>query len=95
MTPSYDKNRYTNRKIENQWTTQKRLKRLRLHNDCGPTSDSQLSNNSRPTGVVNPGLKSTNLPTHRKSSVINRTLHDRNIVYNTKRPSQRWLHVKS
>ena len=28
------------------------------------------SNKSQSTGVVNPGLKGTNLPTHRKSSVI-------------------------
>ena len=27
---------------------------LRLNNDCGPTSDGQLSNNSHPTGVVKP-----------------------------------------
>ena len=33
------------------------------------------------TGVVKPGLKGTNLPTHRKSSLINRTWHDRNIVF--------------
>ena len=46
---------------------------------------------SRPTGVVKPGLKGTNLPIHRKSSAINRTRHDRNIVQNTNRPSQRWI----
>ena len=31
------------------------------------------SNSSYPTGVVKPGLRALNLPTHRKSSVINRT----------------------
>ena len=34
---SYDKTPYTNRKFENQRTTQKRHQNLRLHNDCGPT----------------------------------------------------------
>ena len=37
LTQTYDKNPYTYRKFENQWTTQKRNKKLRLHNDCGPT----------------------------------------------------------
>ena len=41
------------------------------------------SNNSHPTGMVKPYLKGTNLHTHRKSSVINRTWHDRNIVNDT------------
>ena len=35
------------------------------------------SDSSHPTGVVNPGLKGNNLPSHRKSSVIDRTWHDR------------------
>ena len=51
------------------------------------------SNNSHPTGVVKPGLKSTNLPTYRKISVINRTWHDRNMLYYTNILSQRWLPV--
>ena len=37
LTQSYNKNPSTNRKFENQWTTQKRDKKLQLHNDCGPT----------------------------------------------------------
>ena len=37
LTQSYDKNPYTNRKFENQWTTQTCHQKLRLHNDCGPT----------------------------------------------------------
>ena len=37
LTQTYDENPYTNRKIENQWTTQKRHQKLRLHDDCGPT----------------------------------------------------------
>ena len=36
------------------------------------------SNDSHPTGVVKPGLKGTNLPTHHNSSVIKRIRHDRN-----------------
>ena len=36
------------------------------------------SNDSYPTGVVKLGLKGTNLPTHRNSSVIKWTRHDRN-----------------
>ena len=42
LTQTYDKTLYTNRKFENQWTTQKRHQKLRLHNDCGPTYDGQL-----------------------------------------------------
>ena len=42
-----------------------------------------LSNSSYQTAVVKPGLRARNLPTHRKSSVINRTWHDRTIVNNT------------
>ena len=38
------------------------------------------SNNSHPTGVVKPGLKGTNLPTHRQSSLTSRTSHYSNIV---------------
>ena len=41
------------------------------------------NNSSHPTGVVKPGLRALNLPTHRKSCVINRTWHDRTIVNNT------------
>ena len=51
------------------------------------------SNSSHPTGVVKPVYERLNLPTHRKSSVINSTWHDRNIVYHTNRLSQRWVHV--
>ena len=42
LTQSYDKNPYTNRKFENQRTTQNRHQKLRLHNHCGPTKDGQL-----------------------------------------------------
>ena len=28
--------------------------KLRLHNDCGPTYDDQLGNDSYPTGVAKP-----------------------------------------
>ena len=42
------------------------------------------SNNSLPTGVVKPGLKGTNPPTHHKSKVIKQTRHGRNIIYNIK-----------
>ena len=37
-------------------------------------------NSTYPTGVVKLGLRALNLPTHRKSSVINRTWHDITIV---------------
>ena len=53
------------------------------------------SNSSHSTGMVEPGLRALNLPTHRKSSVINRTWYDRTIVYNTNRLSQRWMHVRN
>ena len=33
---------FTNRKFENQWTTQNHQQKRRLHNDCGPTKDGQL-----------------------------------------------------
>ena len=42
LTQSYDKKPYTNRTFENQWTTQKRHQKLRLHNDSGPTKEGQL-----------------------------------------------------
>ena len=37
LTQYYKIKPYTNRKFENQWTTQKRHQKLRLHNDCWPT----------------------------------------------------------
>ena len=37
LTQFYGKNPYTNRQFENQWTTQKRHQKLRLHNEFGPT----------------------------------------------------------
>ena len=37
LTQSYDENPYTNRKFNNQLTTQRRQQKLRLRNDCGPT----------------------------------------------------------
>ena len=73
MTQSCDKNPYTNRKFKNQWTTQNVI----INFDYTPIADRlrtvSWSNNSHPTGVVKSGLKDTNLPTHHKSSVINRT----------------------
>ena len=41
LTQSYDKTPYTNRKFENHRTTHKRHKKIRLHNDCGPTDSIQ------------------------------------------------------
>ena len=37
LTRFYDENPYTNRKFNDQLTTQKRHQKLRLHNDCVPT----------------------------------------------------------
>ena len=37
LTQSYDESHYIIRKFNNQLTTQKRLQKLQLHNDCGPT----------------------------------------------------------
>ena len=37
LTQSYDENPYTNRKFNNQLTTQRRHQKRRIHNDCGPT----------------------------------------------------------
>ena len=45
LTQSYDKNPYTNRKFENQWTTQKLHQKPRLHNlgrSVGVTTAIQL-----------------------------------------------------
>ena len=60
LTKSYDKNPYTNRKFENQWTTQKRHLKLRLRDDCGPMVS--LSNNSHPTDVVKPAYRYPTFP---------------------------------
>ena len=91
LTQSYYKTPYTNRKFENDntQTPPKTSITQRLRTDLGRS----FGVTSHPTGAVKPGLKGTNRPTHRKSSVINRTLHDRNIVYKTNRLSQRWIHV--
>ena len=62
--------------------------------DYTTIADRSVGVTNHPTGVVTPGLKGTNLPTHRKISVINRTWHGRNIVWNANRLSQRWIHVK-
>ena len=62
----------------------------RLRTDLGRS----VGVTSHPTGVVKPGLKGTNLPTHRKSCVINRTRHCINDAQNTNRPSQTSMHVK-
>ena len=51
--------------------------------DYTKIADRLRSNNNHPTVVVKPGLKGTNLPTHRNSRVIKRTRHDRNNVYIT------------
>ena len=48
---------------------------------------------SHPTSVVKPGLKGTNLPTHRKISVINRTWQERNIIYNTNGLLRKWIYI--
>ena len=56
--------------------------------DCTTIAD------RHPTGVVKPRLKGTNISTHRKSSVINRTWQDRNIVYNTNGLTRRLIYVK-
>ena len=55
-----------------------------------------LSNSSHPTGVAKPVYERSTFPlTAKVVCVINRSLHDRNIVYNTNRLSQRCIHVKS
>ena len=36
LTRFNDERPYTNRKLNNQLTTQERSQNLRLHNDCGP-----------------------------------------------------------
>ena len=36
--------------------------KLRLHNDCEPTKDGQLSNSSHPAGVVKPVYVRTTFP---------------------------------
>ena len=51
------------------------------------------SKNSHQTGVVKPGLKGSELPTHRNSSLIKQTRHDR--IKNTDRFVSRWIHFKS
>ena len=42
LTQSYEEIPFTNRKFNNQLTTQKRHHKLRLHNDCEPIEDGQL-----------------------------------------------------
>ena len=91
----YYEKTYTNRKFENQGTTQKRHHKLRLHNDGDRLRTFSLSNNSHLTDVIKPGLKGINLPTHRNSSVIKQTRHSMNIVYNTNRLLPRWIHFKN
>ena len=82
LTQSYDKTPYTNRKFENQRTTHKRHQNFDYTTIADRLRTVSWSNNSHPTGVVKPSLKGTNLPTHRNSSVIKQTRHDRNKVYN-------------
>ena len=60
-------------------TTQNHNQKLRLHNDCGPNRTVNGSNNSHPTCVVKPGLRTPNLPAHRKCSVTNCTNTNRGI----------------
>ena len=76
---------------DNTQTPPKTLITQRLRTDLGRS----VGVTSHPTGVVKPSLKGTNLPTHRKRSVINRTWHGRNIVENTNRLSHRLVNVKS
>ena len=71
---------YTYRKFENQRTTQNATKNFDYTTIADRLRKVSWSNNSHPTGVVKPSLKGTNLPTHRKSSAINRTWQERNII---------------
>ena len=64
-----------------QLTTTRRYQNVDYTTIAGRLGTVSWSNNSHPTGVVKPDLKGTNLPGHHKSSVINRTWHDINIVY--------------
>ena len=64
--------------MDNTKTPQKLRLRVTI---ADPLRTVSWSNNSHPTGVVKPDLKNTKLSTHRKSSVINRTRQNRNIVY--------------
>ena len=50
------------------------------------------SNSSHPTGVVRPVYERSTFPLTAKSSVINRTWHDRTTVYITNILSQLWIH---
>ena len=42
MTQSYNKSPYIDRKSKKQRDNTKRHIKIRLHNDCGPTSDGQF-----------------------------------------------------
>ena len=58
----------------------------RLRTDLGRS----VGVTSHPTAVVKPGLKGTDLPTHRKSSVMKSSIiRLKNNVYNTNKLSQR------
>ena len=85
LTQSCDKTPYTHRTIQK--ATRQHKNATKKNFDYTTIADRlrtvSRSNSSHPTGVVEPGLRALNLPTHRKSSVINRTWHDRTIVYNT------------
>ena len=83
LTRPYDENPDTNRKFNNRLTTQRRHQNSDYTMIADRLRTVSWSNNNHPTGVVKPGLKGTNLPTHRNSCVINCTWHERNIVYNT------------
>ena len=54
LTQSYDKNPYTNRIFENQWTAQNATKNLDYITISDRLRTVSWSNNSRPTGVVKP-----------------------------------------
>ena len=82
LTQSYDKSPYTDRKLQKaSWKTPPKSSiTQRVRTDLGRSVGLTAVNQ---TGVVKPGLRALTPPTHRKSSVINRTWHDRTIVYNT------------
>ena len=98
LTQSYDKRPFTHRKSKKHCDN---IKNATKNFDYTTIVDRlrtvSWSNSSHPTGVVKPGLRALNLPTHRKSSVINRTWHDRTIVNYTNKLSRRchWIHVKN
>ena len=89
LTQTYDKGPYTHRKIQKQRDNINTTKNLDYTTIADRLRTVSWSNNSLLTDVVKLVIKVTNLPTYRKSSVFNRTWHDRNIVYNTNRLSQR------